>query len=179
MPPHDRLFDPAPALDGPVVFLGGPFKALIDPATGRLPQPVRRRYATLIAAFEDEGWEVLSAHRTEDWGAGLVSDTDCTRRDLAWMRRCSVFVAFPGDPASPGTHVELGWASALGRPTVVLVEPGTQAAALVSGLPAVAPVQIVEYRDEPDHVSEVVRLASVAAALHAAHRGTTVSGVAS
>jgi nucleoside 2-deoxyribosyltransferase len=173
MPHHDRLFDPPPRR--PVVFLGGPFKALIDTATGQLPQSVRRRYAALIAAFEDEGWEVLSAHRTEEWGAGLVSDADCTRRDLEWMRRCSVFVAFPGDPASPGTHVELGWASALGRPTVVLVEPGTQPAALVTGLPAVAPVQLVEYRDDPEHVAEVVRLVTVADAFHSARRDPAVA----
>ncbi|GAA3434184.1 nucleoside 2-deoxyribosyltransferase [Kutzneria kofuensis] len=176
MPPHDRIFDPATheELDRPVVFLGGPFKALIDPATGQLPQPVRRRYTTLIAAFEDEGWVVLNAHRAEEWGAGLVSAGECTRRDLEWMRRCSVFVAFPGAPASPGTHVELGWASALGRPTVVLVEPGTEPAALVGGLPVVAPVTLVEYRDDRDGVREVV--AAVTAALHTR---TPVAGVLS
>lgn len=173
MPPRDELLSPpAPApLDGAgrSVFIGGPFKGLIDGATGLLERRARARYSALIDAFEADGWEVLSAHRAEAWGAELISDGACTRRDLAWMRACSVFVAFPGRPASPGTHVELGWASALGRATLVLVEPGAQTAALVNGLPEVAPVRLVEYRDEPECVREVVAMA--AAALRADRRG--------
>ncbi|MCK1798991.1 nucleoside 2-deoxyribosyltransferase domain-containing protein [Streptomyces sp. XM4193] len=140
----------------PTVFLGGPFKGLIDPVTGRLREADRARYTSLIDAFEERGWRVLSAHRTEDWGAGLVSDRECTRRDWEWMRECSVFVAFPGRPASPGTHVELGWASALGRPTVVLVEPDTECAALVAGLPGIAPVRLLEHTGDPAEVCRAV-----------------------
>ncbi|MBU7600098.1 nucleoside 2-deoxyribosyltransferase [Streptomyces sp. P38-E01] len=138
------------------VFLGGPFKGLIDPVTGRLREADRARYSTLIDAFEDRGWRVLSAHRTEGWGDALVSARECTRRDWEWMRDCSVFVAFPGRPASPGTHVELGWASALGRPTVVLAEPGTECAALVAGLPGIAPVRLLEYTGDAAQVCRAV-----------------------
>ncbi|MFE2442730.1 nucleoside 2-deoxyribosyltransferase [Streptomyces melanosporofaciens] len=138
------------------VFLGGPFKGLLDPVTGRVPEADRAGYTTLIDAFEERGWRVFSAHRTEAWGDALVSDQECTRRDWEWMLGCSVFVALPGQPASPGTHVELGWASALGRPTVVLVEPGTECAALVGGLPGIAPVRLLEHTGDTKAVCDAV-----------------------
>lgn len=89
----------------------------------------------------------------------MVSDVECTTRDLEWMRRCDLFVAFPGEPVSPGTHVEIGWASALGRPTVLLTEPGRSYAALVTGLPSVAPVRLLVHhggRTFPDELAAVV-----------------------
>ncbi|WP_206337317.1 nucleoside 2-deoxyribosyltransferase [Streptomyces sp. Z26] len=150
------------------VFLGGPFKGLIDPVTGELSAADRTRYTTLIDAFEERGWRVFSAHRTEGWGGALVSERECTRRDWEWMRDCSVFVAFPGRPASPGTHVELGWASALGRPTVVLVEPGTECAALVAGLPEIAPVRLLEHAGDTEAVCEAVVAATATATATAA-----------
>ncbi|MFI0773144.1 nucleoside 2-deoxyribosyltransferase [Streptomyces sp. NPDC021212] len=158
------LADPAdPAGRTITVFLGGPFKGLIDPATGAVPDAARHRYEGLTDAFAARGWRVLNAHRTEGWGLAEVSDVECTRRDFAWMHECDVFVAFPGDPASPGTHVELGWATALGRPTVILLEPGARHAALVTGLPAVSDVHLLEYRPDPDFPEQVA--AEVAALL--------------
>jgi hypothetical protein len=179
MPQYDRLAPAERPGRRPAVFLGGPFKALIDPATGTLPEAVRIRYAVLIAAFEAAGWEVLNAHRTEQWGATAVGDGECTRRDWDWMRRCEVFVAFPGAPASPGTHVELGWASALGRPALVLVEPGTVPAALVGGLPAIAPVQLIEYDGGAAAVREVVALVGRALAEHGSPAADPAAAVAS
>ncbi|MFC9223526.1 nucleoside 2-deoxyribosyltransferase [Streptomyces hygroscopicus] len=154
---------PAPVGGVATVFLGGPFKALVDPATGAVPEAARHRYESLADAFAARGWRVLNAHRTEGWGLNEVSDVECTRRDFAWMRECDVFVAFPGDPASPGTHVELGWATALGRPTVILLEPGARHAALVTGLTVVSTVKLLEYRPDPDFPEQVA--AEVAALL--------------
>ncbi|MGX7826457.1 nucleoside 2-deoxyribosyltransferase [Actinokineospora sp. 24-640] len=131
------------------VFVGGPFKGLIDPVTGAIDPRARHRYTRLIEFFSAQGCGVFNAHTTEGWGQNLVPDTECTARDLAWMRDCDVFVAFPGAPASPGTHVEIGWASALGKPMVLVLEPGVEHAALVTGLHAVAPVVYVEYADGP------------------------------
>ena len=95
---------PSPA----TVFVGGPFKGLIDPDTGVLAPHHRRRYEMLLELFDEYGWQVRNAHRTEGWGMSTVADRICTERDFDWMRTCDLFVAFPGQPASPGTHVEIG-----------------------------------------------------------------------
>ncbi|WP_218941191.1 nucleoside 2-deoxyribosyltransferase [Salinispora sp. H7-4] len=131
----------------PTVFIGGPFKGLVQATTGLVDPAHQRRYERLIEHFTQRGWRTLSAHRQEGWGGAMVAADVCTARDFAWMQECDLFVAFPGHPVSPGTHVEIGWASALGRPTVLLREPGVEPAALIAGLSAVAPVTYLDYED--------------------------------
>ncbi|GAB3690826.1 hypothetical protein GCM10027589_57440 [Actinocorallia lasiicapitis] len=133
----------------PVAFIGGPFKALVSPDTGLFSPEMKDRLQRLIAHYEDAGWFVLNAHREEGWGQAMVPAAECTSRDLAWMRACDLFVAFPGHPASPGTHVEIGWASALARPTILLLEARAEYAALVTGLDSVAPVAYLTYDAGP------------------------------
>jgi hypothetical protein len=78
-------------------------------------------------------------------GADFLSPEECTRLDFSEIRDCDVFVAYPGDPASPGTHIEIGWAAAFGKPIVLLLEEGATYAFLVRGLNAVADVRYVRY----------------------------------
>ncbi|MFF3062389.1 nucleoside 2-deoxyribosyltransferase [Streptomyces sp. NPDC057909] len=132
----------------PVVFIGGPFKAAVDPETGILSHELQGRYRKLIGFYEENGWEVLSAHREEGWGLEMVPASVCTERDFRWMGSCDLFVAFPGDPASPGTHVEIGWGSAMGRPMILLLEEQGRHAALVTGLGGVAPATTYLTYDE-------------------------------
>jgi hypothetical protein len=122
------------------VFLGGPFKASVDPATGTLRAAERTRLESVIARLESDGYEVHNAHRREGWGAAFLTPEECTRLDFEEISASDVFVAFPGAPASPGTHVEIGWASALGKPVVLLLEDGAEYAFLVRGLHTVADV---------------------------------------
>lgn len=42
-----------------------------------------------------------------------MTPQQCTKIDFEEISTCDLFVAFPGSPASPGTHIEIGWASAL------------------------------------------------------------------
>nr|WP_107909028.1 nucleoside 2-deoxyribosyltransferase [Streptomyces chartreusis] len=142
----------------PIVFIGGPFKGAVDPETGVLAGDLRDRYDRLITFYENEGWDVLNAHREEGWGLSMVSAEACTERDFQWMRECDLFVAFPGDPASPGTHVEIGWASAMGRPTILLLEEAGSHAALVTGLAGIAPsTAYLTYSERPDFLMSLAR----------------------
>ncbi|MFJ4866721.1 nucleoside 2-deoxyribosyltransferase [Streptomyces sp. NPDC088748] len=142
----------------PVVFIGGPFKGAVDSETGTLDMGLKNRYLTLISLYEESGWEVLNAHREEGWGLAMVPAAACTGRDFQWMKSCDLFVAFPGDPASPGTHVEIGWASALGRPTILVLEERGHHAALVTGLGDVAPsIAYLTYRQGPEFLSSLAQ----------------------
>lgn len=125
------------------VFLAGPFKALVDPETGEMRAFERTRYEALIKHLEHCGYTVHNAHRREAWGADFLDPDECTRIDYDQIRDCDLFVAFPGDPASPGTHIEIGWAAALGKPIMLLLDEDHAYAFLVRGLHAVAEVTYV------------------------------------
>jgi nucleoside 2-deoxyribosyltransferase len=136
------------------VFLGGPFKALVDDS-GVMRAAERARLESLIERLESEGYQVHNAHRREAWGAEFLRPEECTRLDYEEISACSVFVAFPGYPASPGTHIEIGWASAMGKPIVLLLEEGRDYAFLVRGLHAVAHVTYLTVRDGENLADQV------------------------
>jgi nucleoside 2-deoxyribosyltransferase len=106
----------------------------------------RALYEDLIGCFEDRGWHVFNAHRREAWGAQTLPARTLTSMDFQDVSRCDVFVATPGaDPMSPGTHIEIGWASTLGKRIFLLTERGRDYAALVTGLPAVSDVTFIPF----------------------------------
>ncbi|MFB6519241.1 nucleoside 2-deoxyribosyltransferase [Streptomyces sp. NPDC056401] len=137
------------------VFLAGPFKALVD-ANGAMNTQARTRFETLIERLEADGYHVYNAHRRESWGAKFLTPDECTRLDYDEISASTVFVAFPGHPASPGTHIEIGWASALGKPIVLLLEEGADHAFLVRGLHTVADVTYLTIGDTESLADEVL-----------------------
>ncbi|WP_446038343.1 nucleoside 2-deoxyribosyltransferase [Streptomyces sp. SID1121] len=137
------------------VFLGGPFKALVD-ADGTMDTEARTRIEAVIDRLEKEGYEVHNAHRRESWGAKFLTPDECTRLDYDEISASTVFVAFPGSPASPGTHIEIGWASALRKPIVLLLEEDQDYAFLVRGLHTVADVTYLTVGDTESLVTQVI-----------------------
>ncbi|MDN7675116.1 nucleoside 2-deoxyribosyltransferase [Burkholderia oklahomensis] len=129
------------------MFLGGPFKSLVDKHTGVMPEDSINLFRRVIDHFEDRGWDVHCAHRREHWGREFMTPAVCTKTDYEQISLCDYFVAFPGAPASPGTHIELGWASALGKPIVLLLEAGREYAYLVRGLDEITRIERVEYSE--------------------------------
>lgn len=137
------------------VFLAGPFKALVD-ADGAMNTQARARFETLIERLEAENYHVYNAHRRESWGAKFLTPDECTRLDYDEISASTVFVAFPGHPASPGTHIEIGWASAMGKPIVLLLEEGADYAFLVRGLHTVGNVTCLTIKDTESLATEVI-----------------------
>ncbi|MGP4110785.1 nucleoside 2-deoxyribosyltransferase [Streptomyces sp. 4N509B] len=145
------------------VFVGGPFFRLVDPATGLMPQEEQDKITRIIEHFEKGGSTVYNAHRREAWGAEFLSAPECTHLDYTEISQSDLFVAFPGVPVSPGTHVEIGWASALGKPMVLFLEKDEKHTFLVTGLETVANVEYVWFssvddifRQLPDAVQRVM-----------------------
>ncbi|MFY1831981.1 nucleoside 2-deoxyribosyltransferase [Myxococcus fulvus] len=127
------------------VFLGGPFKSLVSPETGVMREQDQDRFMQLIHGLEGRGLRVFNAHRRESWGREFLAPEECTRLDFEEIRSSDAFIAFPGAPASPGTHVEIGWASALRKPLILFLEGGKEYAFLVRGLHAVGNVRYLHY----------------------------------
>ncbi len=129
------------------VFVGGPFFKLVDPATGRMPAREQERIEGLIGHFESAGSKVFNAHKRERWGADFMEPPVYTRLDYEQISASELFVAMPGSPASLGTHIELGWASALGKPMVLLLEADGEYAGMIHGLGALVPTATVTMVD--------------------------------
>ncbi|MEU7636750.1 MULTISPECIES: nucleoside 2-deoxyribosyltransferase [unclassified Streptomyces] len=133
------------ALRGVTLFVGGPIQHALVP--GGMATPIRECLSLTIDQSQRAGATVLSAHVAERFGADTASFTpeEVSVRDYAWMRQCDVFV--PVLPVldgtllrTDGTHIELGWASALGRPIVGITDqPFAESAShLLKGLAQVA-----------------------------------------
>ncbi len=139
------------------MFLAGPFKALVDPVTKSMTATDIGRFSNIIEYFERKGWDVHCAHKREQWGRNFMTPAECTQIDFDEISRCDCFVAFPGSPASPGTHIEIGWASAMKKPIVLLLEEDRDYAFLVQGLDQVTSLARVTYRGntlDPAHIEK-------------------------
>lgn len=132
------------------VFLAGPFKHLMDPATGLLAPAMKQRLEAIIQLLEAKQLAVHCAHRREAWGAEMMTPAECTKIDYDEIARADLLLAFPGVPASPGTHIELGWASAMQKQVVLLLERDQPYAFLVRGLHRVTRVAEITFSSDDD-----------------------------
>jgi hypothetical protein len=144
-----------------IIFVGGPIQHAIR-RQGSFHAPTRLKIETVIAGLRNGGYKVRSAHEYEDFGRMDVNgkSREVCSRDFRWMRQCDLFVAvLPVDEGgavihSAGTMVELGWASTMEKPIVLVCDPSQLYSHLVTGLGAVAPVAKIDI-NLPDLVSDV------------------------
>lgn len=142
---------PNSTLAGLDLFVGGPIQHAIRPDgfTGGL----RDAISLAIETLRLQGGTIFSAHTVEEFGERTAAFTpeQVAARDLRWMSKCDVFI--PVLPTSDdelmrtdGTHVELGWATALGRPIVLVTrQPIVESAShLLKGLHHVGDVQLLD-----------------------------------
>lgn len=127
------------------VFVAGPFWALVDKESGQVAGATRDRLETVLRHYDDQGVKVYNAHRRESWGSAFLEPDEFTRLDFDEISACDVMVAFPGSPASPGTHIEIGWASAMDKPSVLLLERDVEYAGLIEGLPSFRRCELVRF----------------------------------
>lgn len=102
-------------------FLACPISQHLRGSVLELPPEYERFIRDIYAAVRSGCDEVFLALEREGWGRSLMPGEICTPLDFAEMQRCNVVVAYPG--ASCGVAVELGWASALGKPLILLLDP--------------------------------------------------------
>ncbi|MFE2040281.1 nucleoside 2-deoxyribosyltransferase [Streptomyces sp. NPDC059477] len=154
-----------PDLTGLRVFVGGPIQHALG--NGGFHTPLRHVIHHIIEAVTAANGTVFSAHVAEKFGVDtpLFTPDEVSVRDFDWMRRCDVFVpvlpVLEGELLrTDGTHIELGWASAQGKP-IVMVTPvpmAENASHLLRGLPTVARVSVVDQEDAQRHPDSFVRL---------------------
>jgi nucleoside 2-deoxyribosyltransferase len=149
------------------VFVGGPIQHAIQPNgfVGSLQDAI----TTAIETVKDNGGNIFSAHVVEKFGDDTAAFTpeQVSVRDFRWMKKCDVFVPILPVLAdqtlrrTDGTHVELGWATALGRPIVLVTkQPFVESAShLLKGLHRVGAVQTIdfdEFTEKPSLLVEAI-----------------------
>jgi len=136
------------------IFLAAPFKQLMT-AEQVIDSENKNLINRMIDLLESHHFVVDNAHKREDWGKNMMTPNQCTQADFQAIKNCQLFMAFPGTPASPGTHIEIGWASAFEKPIVLLLQKETTYAYLVSGLGAIGNVKYLYYEDAADCLLQI------------------------
>lgn len=154
-------------MKGKSVFLGGPIQYAMS-LDGNFDEKIKYTIKQLINMFECKGYKVYSAHVAERFGE-LTQDLKCDQvclRDFNWMKHCDIYIAFlPKDESgsyvrSDGTYVEIGWASQLGKPIILVGEVlmCSQLSMLVRGLGSITSF---EYLDIDEIVNTPEKIISV------------------
>jgi nucleoside 2-deoxyribosyltransferase len=131
-------------LTGSHIFLAAPYSQWIDPTSGLVHRRWHSRLESLRRHLIQAGASVYSAHHNESWGACLFPPHRCTPLDFGAVKLADTVCAVLGRPVSGGVCVELGWASALGKPILLIMEPETPCTPLITGLGTVAAVRQID-----------------------------------
>ena len=124
------------------VFVAAPFRSFLD-ANGAFDQHFRRQLEKFYECLVDAGFEYFSAQVNEEWGSAALGPDECVPIDYTEMLTSDVVVAVLGKPPSLGVAVELGWASALRKPILILGS-ALETSSMFAGLDRVADVQFIK-----------------------------------
>jgi nucleoside 2-deoxyribosyltransferase len=122
------------------VFLAAPFAQWLS-ADGVVDSAARRGLTALRQKFLDLGLPVFNAHHNERWGQGWLPPETCVPNDFRAMQTADVVCAYLGTPASGGVCLELGWASAMHKPVLLVLDDGAKHSQMIEGLATVTPVR--------------------------------------
>lgn len=138
------------------VFLAAPFKSLVNSKTMSMDEEKKNEIVNLIEFLEKKGYSVHNAHKREAWGQEFMSPEQCTKIDYDEIEKCDIFIAFPGIPASPGTHIEIGWASAFNKKIIfLLADDEEKYAYLIRGLHKVTDVTYIIYHSIEEYYDKL------------------------
>ena len=105
------------------VFVAGPYKGCDRPRHRAGQHPPEVTAGSRPRVFDAAEYHVYDSHRRESWAAAMLTPTSAPGLDYEEIKSADLFVAFPGgQPASPGTHIEMGWASSLGEPMILIID---------------------------------------------------------
>ena len=127
------------------IFVAFPFSQLIEEKTGLVHNEYIDFLDKLRKTILEEGHDVFLAHYRENWGKELMGPMECTPDDFLKMKGTDLVLAFPGCPISGGVHIELGWASALGKRLVLFLKDKWEYSPLVMGISTITQAETYFY----------------------------------
>ena len=128
------------------IFFAAPFTNKINAQTGVVEAEFRQQLTSLYQYLREQGHTVMSAHEREEWGNNLMSPHECTTLDFAGIRECDLLMTVPGNPASGGVHMEIGYAAAHGKPIIQILDTKGDYTPLIHGLHTVTTISCLYFR---------------------------------
>jgi hypothetical protein len=129
-------------------FLAAPSVRLTGPADGVLPLRMRERIAALRVALLDSGVMVYSAHQDQEWVSRDQPPGPRLPSPFRAMQSADIVFAYIGSPLSAAVGIELGWATALRKPIVLIVDRVQEYNRLIEEMESVTAV--LPLADNPD-----------------------------
>jgi len=125
-------------------------KPVGDHLYGELKDP---KYIHFLEEIEkvvkESGHETHLPHRDiNKWGRIYLQPAETVSGCYDAIAACDIFIAYPGK--SRGVHVEMGWASSLGKRIILLLDAHEKPSLIVSGLHAVSKTEILEFQNIED-----------------------------
>ena len=122
------------------VFFAFPFAQLCNTQDGQVEEKFRDFFNGLKAVAKESKYDYFLAHERENWGADFKGPEECVPVDFEEIKRADLIIVVPGNPISGGVHIELGWASAYGKPLHIFLEKDTKYSPVVMGLKSLTEV---------------------------------------
>jgi nucleoside 2-deoxyribosyltransferase len=141
--------------------------------------PLRERIAALRVALLDSGVTVYSSHHDDAWvwreaTSAKVAMGPRVSVPFRAMQSADVVFAYIGQRASTGLGMELGWASALRKPVVLLVNQAQVHRPLIEHLEAVT--QVLPLADDVAGAPSALRRIVITALDWADHAVSPLAG---
>ena len=137
------------------VYIAAPFSSMTEKTNderlyGELKNVNYIRFLERIENVAKEcGHETYLPHRDlNNWGRTYIEPPETVKGCYVAVASCDVFVAYPGK--SRGVHVEVGWASALKKPILLLLGPEDDSSLITLGLNSVSRTELIKFRDIED-----------------------------
>ncbi|WP_195694571.1 hypothetical protein [Priestia megaterium] len=132
------------------IFLGTPITPILN-SENIFSIENKKNLSNLINSLRKiEGVDtVFCAIEREKWGEELLSGDVCTKLDYEEMIDTDIFIAIPNQ--SHGVHIEIGWASALKKKIIVLVNENFGIKTpLIEGLDKLTDTHIIRFKEDSD-----------------------------
>ena len=127
------------------VFLAAPSLRLTGPADGVFSLALRGKVTALRDALLDAGVTVYSQHHDDCWTTRGLGTGFRVPSAFRGMQSADLAFAYVQSPLSAGVGMELGWASALRKPLVLLVDQAAAHNPMISTLEEVSPVLPIQF----------------------------------
>lgn len=113
------------------IFLGGPIQYGFG-EKGKFDENLKNIILQTINFLEKSNCIVYSAHLVENFEKNIDTKTyyNISKRDYNWMLNCDVYIAILSSNnknsiiRSDGTFIEIGWAYALNKPIILIMDDG-------------------------------------------------------
>lgn len=136
------------------VYISAPFRIYTSDMEGREYGILcREDYKVFLEEIErcilNLGLDAVLPHRDEgDWGNTYIQPKEVTEICCKLIQSCDILVVFPG--VSRGVHFEVGYATALGKRILVLLEEKEKESTLLEGVACITKMRMFRYKSREE-----------------------------